>query len=291
MLEEIKPHLRDLRKRLGYALATIFVMFLAAFSFWEPIMAWMNAPMYAALPEGAQMVFLSPTEPIFTALKVSFFAALLISLPMIFWQLWLFIAPGLYANEKALILPFVIFATIMFLIGAAFCYYVVIPLGLEFIVNFGGQLFTAMISIGMYVGFFVKIHFGFGLAFELPVITYFLAKIGLVTDRSLSDFFKYAIVIIFLLAALLTPPDVLTQFLMAGPLIILYGVSILIAKAVNPAPKEDEEEDEEDEDEDNEEKESDDDKKKKKKEVDDDGWDTWEDAEKDIDDDDYDVWQ
>ena len=234
MLEEIKPHLVDLRKRLGYSILTLLVMFLIAFTFWQTIMGFMTVPMDEALHDGASMVFLSPTEPIFTAIKVSFFAAILISLPIIFWQLWLFVAPGLYENEKMLILPFVLFATVMFLMGTAFCYYVVIPLGLQFIVNFGGQLFTAMISIGMYVSFFTKIHFGFGLAFELPVITYFLAKIGMVTDKSLKDFFRYAIIIIFILAALLTPPDVITQFLMAMPLIILYGVSILIAKAVNP---------------------------------------------------------
>jgi sec-independent protein translocase protein TatC len=133
----------------------------------------------------------------------------------------------------------------MFVLGAMFCYYVVVPFGFTFLINFGSALFTALPSIGEYVGFFTKLLFGFGLAFELPVITFFLAKIGLVTDQTLIGFFRYAVIIIFLVSALLTPPDVLTQFLMAGPLILLYGASILIARAVNPEkPLEEDSEDE-----------------------------------------------
>lgn len=158
-------------------------------------------------------------------------------MPVIFWQLWLFLAPGLYDHEKKLVLPFVFFATLMFLSGAAFAYYVVVPFGFEFLINFGSAVVTVLPSIGKYVGFFTKLLFGFGIAFELPVITFFLAKIGLVDDKMLKDFFKYAIVIIFIVSALLTPPDVLTQFLMAGPLIILYLASIYIAKVFNPADK------------------------------------------------------
>ncbi|MGB6329264.1 MAG: twin-arginine translocase subunit TatC, partial [Halarcobacter sp.] len=120
---------------------------------------------------------------------------------------------------------------------------VVVPYGFDFLINFGSTVVTVFPSIGKYVGFFTKLLFGFGIAFELPVITFFLAKIGLVDDRMLKDFFKYAIVLIFILASLLTPPDVITQFLMAGPLILLYIISIFIAKKFNPAePLEDDEE-------------------------------------------------
>jgi len=181
----------------------------------------------------------------FVALKVSFFAGLLIAMPMILWQLWLFVAPGLYENEKKMVLPFVIGGSLMFMVGVLFAYYIVTPFGFQFLITFGSFLYTPLINIEDYVGFFTKIMFGFGLAFELPVFTYFLALLGLITDRSLISFFKYAIVIIFLVAALLTPPDILTQLLMAAPLILLYGISILIVRAVNPE-KEDEE-DEEDE--------------------------------------------
>ena len=251
MFEELKPHIADLRKRLTISFLTIIVLFFVCFAYWEPIMAWMIEPLKAVLPSTSSIIFTKVQEPLFTALKVSFFTAFVFSLPIIFWQFWLFVAPGLYENEKKLILPFVLFATVMFVMGAAFCYYVVIPFGFKFLVNFGGQLFTALPGIGEYISFFTKLLIGFGIAFELPVITFFLAKLGLVSDKTLTGFFRYAIVIIFIVSALLTPPDVLTQLLMAGPLLLLYGFSILIAKWVNPESKEeDDDEDEEDEDED-----------------------------------------
>ena len=179
------------------------------------------------------------------ALKVSLYAAIFLALPIILWQLWLFVAPGLYDNEKKMALPFLIGTTVMFAVGVLFAYYVVTPFGFQFLITFGAFLYTPLINIEDYIGFFAKILFGFGLAFELPMIVYFLASIKLVTEKTLLDFFKYAIVIIFIVAALLTPPDVITQMLMAAPLIILYGVSILVAKAINPYKEESDEEDEE----------------------------------------------
>ena len=178
----------------------------------------------------------------FVALKVSFFAAILGALPFILYQLWMFIAPGLYENEKQMVYPFVIGGAFMFFVGVLFAYYVVTPFGFQFLITFGSFLYTPLINIEDYVGFFTKILAGFGLAFELPVVAYSLGKIGLITDKSLKDFFKYAVVVIFILAALLTPPDVLTQMLMAAPLIILYGVSIIILKYVNPHEEEDDDE-------------------------------------------------
>ncbi len=234
MFEDFKPHIADLRKRLVIIAATMVVAFFACFSVYEPILNWMMVPVEAVLPAGSQMVAIEVQETFFTALKVAFFSAFLVSLPVIFWQLWLFVAPGLYENEKKFVFPFVFFATLMFLVGSSFAYYVVVPFGFDFLINFGSTVVTVMPSIGKYVGFFTKLLFGFGIAFELPVITFFLAMIGLVDDKMLKDFFKYAVILIFVLSALLTPPDILTQFLMAGPLIILYGVSIIIAKTFNP---------------------------------------------------------
>jgi len=178
----------------------------------------------------------------FVALKVSFFAGILLAMPVVLWQLWLFIAPGLYEHEKKMVLPFVIGGSVMFLLGVLFAYYIVTPFGFQFLITFGSFLYTPLINIEDYVGFFTKIMLGFGIAFELPVVAYFLALLGLITDKTLKEFFKYAVVIIFLLAALLTPPDVLTQLLMAGPLILLYGLSILIVRWVNPYREEDDEE-------------------------------------------------
>jgi sec-independent protein translocase protein TatC len=239
MFEDLKPHLYELRKRLAISVITVIVMFFVMFAFWQPILDWMIAPLVKVLPEGSNVIFTKVQEPFFTALKVAFFSGFIASLPIIFWQLWLFIAPGLYENEKKMVLPFAGGATVMFLIGALFCYYIVIPFGYEFLINFGSQLFMALPSIGEYVSFFTKLILGFGLAFELPTITFFLASIGLVTDETLKGFFKYALVVIFMVSALLTPPDILTQFLMAGPMILLYGLSILIAKSINPETKED----------------------------------------------------
>lgn len=244
MFEDLKPHIADLRKRLVISSITLIVMFFVCFAYYEPILNWMMVPVEAALPQNSQMVAVEIQETFFTALKVAFFAGFIASLPVIFWQLWLFLAPGLYDHEKKLVIPFVFFGTLMFLVGASFAYYIVVPLGFDFLIAFGSTVVTVLPSIGKYVDFFTKLLFGFGIAFELPVITFFLAKIGLVDDRMLKDFFRYAIVIIFIVAAILTPPDVLSQLLMAAPLILLYGISIYIAKVFNPAPKEDEEEEE-----------------------------------------------
>ncbi len=199
----------------------------------------------AVLPEGSKMVAIEVQETFFTAVKVAFFSAFLVSLPVIFWQMWLFLAPALYSNEKKIVVPFVLGATFMFLVGAVFSYYVVVPFGFEFLVNFGSQVISVMPSIGAYVSFFIKIVFGFGIAFELPVITFFFAVIGVVNDQMMKDFFRYAIVLIFILSALLTPPDVVTQFLMAVPLTLLYVISIYIAKVFNPAEKAEQFDDEE----------------------------------------------
>jgi len=245
MFEELKPHLAELRKRLAYSVLSVLVLFGVAFLFYEPILEWMKQPLIDAMPEGTTMIATGVAEAFFTAIKVAFFAGVMMALPIIFWQFWLFVAPGLYDNEKKMVIPFVTAATTMFLMGASFAYYVVVPFGFEFLVNFGTTIVTVTPRIGEYVGFFTKIMVGFGISFELPVITFFFAVLGLVDDESLKGFFKYAVVIIFVVASLLTPPDVITQLLMAGPMIILYGISIMIAKAVNPAKKEDDDEDEE----------------------------------------------
>ena len=242
MFDDLKPHIADLRKRLTISTITVVVMFFACFTFYEPILEWMMAPVKHALPAGTSMIAVEIQETFFTAMKVAFFGGFIISLPVIFWQLWLFLAPGLYDHEKKLVVPFVFFATLMFLLGAAFAYYIVVPIGFDFLIAFGNSVVSVLPSIGKYVGFFTKLLIGFGIAFELPVITFFLAKIGLVNDQMLKDFFRYAVVLIFIVAAVLTPPDVISQVLMAAPLLILYGVSIYIAKVFNPAQKEEEEE-------------------------------------------------
>jgi sec-independent protein translocase protein TatC len=243
MFSELRPHLVELRKRLGLSVLSVFIAFVIAFTFHEALLAWVTAPLNEALEQVAQLSKKAAEGMVtthqvggafFVALKVSFFAALLGALPYILYQIWLFVAPGLYSNEKKMVLPFVVGGTVMFAVGVLFAYYVVTPFGFQFLITFGSFLYTPLINIEDYVGFFTKIMMGFGIAFELPVFAYFLALLGLVTDQTLKDFFKYAVVLIFILAALLTPPDVLTQLLMATPLILLYGISILIVRIVNP---------------------------------------------------------
>jgi sec-independent protein translocase protein TatC len=242
MLEDLKPHIAELRSRLIKIIITLFIAFFICFAFWEQILAWISAPLRDALvsnPHG-DVIASKMGEQFFTAVSVSFFTALLVSLPIVFYQIWAFVAPGLYANEKRFAIPFVFGATITFLLGAAFAYYVVFPYGFTYLVNFGEGSVTPLISIGEYLNFFLKLIFGFGLSFELPIVCFFLAKMGLIDDSSLKGFFRYAIVIIFIFAAIMTPPDVFTQFLMAAPMILLYAVSIVIVKIVNPARKESE---------------------------------------------------
>jgi len=255
MLKDLKPHLVELRKRLAISVLSLIVMFFVMFYFHEIILNWIVEPLNMALVEVGKKSLIAANGMVttsqvggafFVALKVAFFASIVASLPIILSQIWLFVAPGLYANEKKMLIPFIVGGTIMFIVGILFAYYIVTPFGFNFLITFGSFTFTPLINIEDYVGFFTKIMFGFGLAFELPIFAYFLALLGMINDKQMMEFFKYAIVIIFIVAALLTPPDVLTQLLMAGPLIVLYGFSIIIVKFVNPAPADEEEEDEED---------------------------------------------
>lgn len=253
MFEDLRPHLVELRKRLGLSVLSVFIAFIIAFFFHESILEWITAPLNEALDTVAKLSNKAAQGMVtthqvggafFVALKVSFFAGLLGALPFVLYQIWLFIAPGLYSNEKKMILPFVVGGSIMFMIGILFAYYIVTPFGFQFLITFGSFLYTPLINIEDYVGFFTKIMMGFGIAFELPIFAYFLALLGLVTDKTLIEFFRYAVIIIFILAALLTPPDILTQLLMAAPLVLLYGASILIVRVVNPYKDEDESEEE-----------------------------------------------
>jgi sec-independent protein translocase protein TatC len=273
VFEEFKPHLIELRKRLIIAACILFVVFFITFACWEFIVTWMIYPIFSTIgveqnmtiemsnqtvveavlnykmPEHMKnsqfMITTSMFEGIFAVFKVSFLSAFILSLPLILWQIWLFVAPGLYEHEKKHILPFVFFATLMFVLGCVFCYYVVLPMSFKFAMNFGKDIFVYIPKISEYTDIFVKIMFGFGISFEFPVVSFFLAKIGFITDKSLKDFFRYAVVIIFVFAGIITPPDVISQILMAIPLLFLYAFSIIIVHMVNPYKEADEYLDEE----------------------------------------------
>ncbi|MCE3040250.1 twin-arginine translocase subunit TatC [Helicobacter anatolicus] len=248
MFEDLKPHIQDLRKRLMIAVGTLIVVFICCFNFWRDIFEVIKKPIEIAFDHQVQgmLIQTAPAEGIIVALKVSFFVALGLSIPVIFWQIWEFVAPGLYKHEKKLVLPFVFFGSLMFFTGVAFAYFLAFPYAIKYILMFGNDEFTANITAANYITFFTRFILGFGIAFELPVLAYFLAKIDIITDQTLKRNFKYAIVLIFIVAAIVTPPDVLSQILMAVPLIGLYGLSILIVGFVNPEKKvEDKEEGEE----------------------------------------------
>ncbi len=244
MFKDIKPHLVELRKRLAISFATVIVFAFIAFGFNQQIIAFTKAPLVNVVGGDP---FIGGIGIFFTALKISVFTGFLFALPVVFSQIWAFIAPGLYDNEKKYVIPFVSISTFMFLLGASFAYWVVIPFGFQFLWMFAGNIVNFLQTLDEYIGIFTKILFGFGVAFELPVILFFLGMLGLVNDKNLRDFFGYAVLISFVFAAILTPPDVITQLLMAGPLILLYIISIAIVRVVNPYKADDDDEDNSDE--------------------------------------------
>ena len=247
MLEDLKPHIQDLRKRLIISISVLFIAFIGCFFFWEDIFAFIKTPLDSVLGHDVRGKFVAAgmIEGVFIAMKSALFAALLISTPIIFWQIWIFVAPGLYKHEKKVVIPFVIFGTTMFAVGVVFAYYGVLPFIIKNVLLFGNDQFEAYITAENYFTFFIRLVIGFGIAFELPVLCFFLGQVGLITDESLKDFFKYAVVLIFIIAALIAPPDVISQILLAIPLIGLYGISILVLKWVNPAKNQDDEQEEE----------------------------------------------
>ncbi|MDT8440672.1 MAG: twin-arginine translocase subunit TatC [Desulfuromonadales bacterium] len=225
-------HLEELRRRLIVAGASWLVAFLACYAFAEKLFDLIAEPIRQALPAGSSLVFVHATEPFFTYLKISALAGLLIALPIIFWQLWGFVAPGLYAHEKRYAVPFVVASSLCFALGALFGYRFVFPMGFKVLLEFGlasGEI-QAMLSMGSYLSLSSKLLLAFGLVFELPIVIFFLARMGLVDHLMLRRNRKFALLAAFLIGAMLTPPDVFSQSALALPFIILYEISIWIAR-------------------------------------------------------------
>jgi sec-independent protein translocase protein TatC len=230
-------HLEELRRRIIICLAAVALGFLVCYAFKEKIYEFVAIPLVASLPDdNSWMIFTGVTEAFFTYLKVSFLAGVFLSLPVIFYQLWAFIAPGLYAKEKKIVIPFVVFSTLFFVSGACFGYFIVFPFGFTFLLGFATETIRPFPSVKEYLSFATKILVAFGLVFELPVITFFLSKVGILTHRTLARNRRYFIVLAFLLSAALTPPDVVTQLLMAGPVLILFEISVLVARIFGKQP-------------------------------------------------------
>ena len=222
-------HLEELRKRLISCAIAVGIGFVVTYFFSDRLFQLLVEPLKAVMPEGDQLIFTNLPEMFFTYLKISFIAGIMVSSPVIFYQLWLFIAPGLYPGEQKLLIPFIISSTFLYIGGALFGYFIVFPFGFKFFMGFSNDYVKALPSVKQYFSFSLKLLFAFGVVFELPVIIFFLTKIGLVTTAMLRQKRKYAILLSFVLSAILTPPDVITQCMMAGPLIILYEVGIIVS--------------------------------------------------------------
>jgi len=222
-------HLEELRKRLIICAIAVGIGFIISYIFSERLFQIIISPLKENLPDGDRLIFTDLPEMFFTYLKTAFASGIILAAPLIFYQIWMFIAPGLYKQERTLVVPFVISSTILFIGGALFGYLVVFPFGFKFFLGFANDYIQALPSVKQYFSFAVKLLFAFGIIFELPVVIYFLTRIGLVTPDFLRQKRKYAILLTFVTAAILTPPDVITQCLMAGPLIVLYEAGVFIS--------------------------------------------------------------
>ena len=230
-------HLEELRKRIMLSLVGIVVGFFSCWSFADRIFALMQRPIIQALHHhrlGGGLVYLNPTEPFNLYLEVGLVAGLFVASPFVFYQLWLFIAPGLYRKEKRYVLPFLLSTVVLFLAGGLFGYRMVYPASLDFLIGYG-QRFQPMITIGEYTKLFLTIIIGLGLIFEMPILVFFLALMRVITARWMWRNLRYSILAIFIVAAIVTPTtDTLNMCLFAAPMVALYAISIGVAWLVNP---------------------------------------------------------
>ena len=229
-------HLEELRRRLVISGVAVAVAFFVCWAFAEPIFALLQAPLAKFLAPGDKLAYTRLTAPFFLYMKVSFFAGLFLASPVILLQLWLFVAPGLYKKERRLAAPFIIFGTLFFILGGYFGYRYLLPATCSFFVETGKQ-FKQMVTVDDYFSFASVIILATGLVFETPIVIFFLARVGIVTPAFLMQKFKYAVVLAFVISAIITPtPDMVTQAALAVPMIILYllgvGVAWMFAKKV-----------------------------------------------------------
>ena len=227
----LTEHLVALRKSLTRSLIAVGIGFGACYYFKDWIFDIVTRPLTQVLPKNSYLIYTGLTEAFFVYMKLAFFASLIITSPFIIYQIWEFISPALHSNEKKYVVPFVFFSTLLFVSGVLFGYFIALPPAFQFFVSFNNKYLQAMISFSDYLSLFVTFLLGFGLSFELPIFMFFLAKLGIVNAKMLSKNRRYAILVIFIVAAILTPsPDALSQILMAIPLIFLYEVSIFVVK-------------------------------------------------------------
>ena len=229
-------HLEELRKRIIICLIAIGSGFVISYSFAKKIYTLLALPLKKALPANSTIIFTSPTEAFLTYLKTAIISGFFLAIPVILYQVWKFIAPGLYEREKSYVAPFVISSSLLFIGGALFGYFIVFPLGFKFLMSFSSDSIHALPSMREYFNLATKLLLAFGIVFETPIFIFFLAKLGIVNYKMLCRFRKFAIIISFVLGAIFTPPDVFTQLMMALPLIILYEISVFITRIFGKKP-------------------------------------------------------
>jgi sec-independent protein translocase protein TatC len=222
-------HLDELRRRLVRVALYVGIGFSACFYFSKRIFQFLSVPMRQALPEGTQLAFTSPTDPFTLYIKVALIAGIFLTIPFILYEVWKFIAPGLYRKEKRYVVPFMVSSVILFVSGGAFCYYIVLPQAVSFLIGLGAD-FTPVIKIDDYLDLTNTMLLGFGLVFEMPVVVAFLSLFGLITPKFLWTKFKYALILIVAVAAMLSPTgDAFNLLIWTAPMVLLYFISIGVA--------------------------------------------------------------
>ena len=231
-------HLIELRNRLLIAIAVLFVLFLFLMPFANDLYEFFAAPLMQALPADSSMISTEPHGSFFVPLKLAFFVAVMLAIPFLLYQVWAFIAPGLYRHEKRLVTPLVISSTLLFYFGVLFAYYVVFPIIFKFFTATAPEGVAVMTEISAYMSFAMKLFFAFGVAFEVPIATILLAKMGVVSPASMAEKRPWVIVGAFVVGMLMTPPDIFSQTLLAIPVWLLFEVGLFFAKRMTPTTDE-----------------------------------------------------
>jgi len=236
--ETFISHLIEMRDRLLRAVLAVVIIFVCLFPWAQDLYALLAEPLLAALPKGGQMIATEVTTPFFVPVKVTLMAAFLLAMPWVFYQAWAFVAPGLYQHEKRIGVPLVIASVILFLLGMAFAYFLVFPIVFGFIVGVAPEGVAVMTDIGKYLDFVLTLFMAFGITFEVPVAVVLLVKMGMVSVAKLREIRPYVIVGAFVVGAIFTPPDVISQFMLAIPLWVLYELGIIVAALITkPKPE------------------------------------------------------
>lgn len=234
--ETFISHLIELRDRLLRVVIGFLLVFVCMFPFANDIYTLLAHPLLAKLPVGGQMIATAVTTPFFVPMKVAMLAAFIISLPHTLYQIWAFVAPGLYGHERRFMAPLIVASTLLFLLGMAFAYFLVFPVVFGFITGTAPQGVAVMTDIGNYLDFVITLFMAFGMAFEVPIVVILLVRFGMVSIKTLKEIRSYVIVGAFVLGAILTPPDVISQIMLAIPLWLLYEAGVLVAGFVEIKP-------------------------------------------------------